>query len=103
MPTIADTGEGGFDPGRALQPEYSFSVPNSTREQRTGNAFDVGFTLRPPATGAERQVQLRFGPHLPPVPLRLEADASAFTVTEPPLGGSEGAEVYIVPSVAGGK
>ncbi len=57
-------------------------------------AFDVGFTLRPPATGAERQVQLRFGPHLPPVPLRLEADASAFTVTEPPLGGSEGAEVY---------
>jgi outer membrane protein, multidrug efflux system len=30
--------------GRALQPEYSFSVPNSTREQRTGNAFDVGFT-----------------------------------------------------------
>jgi len=57
-------------------------------------AFDVGFTLRPAGTGPERQVQLRFGPHLTPAPLRLEADATAFTVTEPPLAGSEGAEVY---------
>ncbi len=57
-------------------------------------SFDVTLVLRPPGSGADRQVQLRFGPQVAPVPLRLEADASAFTVTEPPASGGEDADVY---------
>lgn len=57
-------------------------------------SFDVSLALRPQGSGADRQVQLRFGPQVTPVPLRLEADASAFTVTEPPASGSEDADVY---------
>ncbi|QRK06570.1 hypothetical protein JQX13_41865 [Archangium violaceum] len=57
-------------------------------------AFDVSLALRPTVTGPERQVQLRFGPHVTPVPLRLEADATAFTLTEPAASGSEDSEVY---------
>ena len=57
-------------------------------------SFDVSLALRPPGSGADRQVQLRFGPQVTPVPLRLEADASAFTVTEPLASGSEDADVY---------
>jgi hypothetical protein len=57
-------------------------------------SFDVSFVLRPTGSGPERQVQLRFGPHVTPVPLRLEADASAFTLTEPPASGGESSEVY---------
>ena len=57
-------------------------------------SFDVSLALRPSSSGPERQVQLRFGPHVTPVPLRLEADATAFTVTEPPASGGEDSEVY---------
>ena len=57
-------------------------------------SFDISLALRPQGSGADRQVQLRFGPQVTPVPLRLEADASAFTVTEPPASGSEDADVY---------
>ncbi|REG23738.1 hypothetical protein ATI61_116210 [Archangium gephyra] len=57
-------------------------------------SFDVSLALRPAGSGPERQVQLRFGPHVTPVPLRLEADASTFTVTEPPASGGEDSEVY---------
>ena len=57
-------------------------------------AFDVSFTLRPTAAGPERLAQLRFGPHVTPVPLRLEADATAFTLTEPALAPSEEVDVY---------
>jgi hypothetical protein len=57
-------------------------------------SFDVSLVLRPTGSGPERQVQLRFGPHVTPVPLRLEADATAFTVTEPPAAGGEDSEVY---------
>jgi hypothetical protein len=56
-------------------------------------SFDVSLVLRPAGSGPERQVQLRFGPHVTPVPLRLEADASAFTLTEPSASG-EDSEVY---------
>ncbi|ATB39541.1 hypothetical protein CYFUS_004985 [Cystobacter fuscus] len=63
--------------------------------RRSGrHVFDVSFTLRPTAAGPERQAQLRFGPHVTPVPLRLEADATAFTLTEPALASSEEVEVY---------
>ncbi|HYO55481.1 hypothetical protein [Archangium sp.] len=57
-------------------------------------SFDVSFVLRPMGSGPERQVQLRFGPHVTPVPLRLEADASAFTLIEPSASGGEASEVY---------
>ncbi|QRN92910.1 hypothetical protein JRI60_27255 [Archangium violaceum] len=57
-------------------------------------SFDVSLALRPMGTGAERQVQLRFGPHVTPVPLRLEADATAFTLTEPASSEGEESEVY---------
>jgi hypothetical protein len=57
-------------------------------------AFDVSLALRPVGTGAERQVQLRFGPHVTPVPLQLEADATAFTLTEPASSEGEESEVY---------
>ncbi|KFA90489.1 hypothetical protein [Archangium violaceum] len=57
-------------------------------------SFDVSLALRPSSSAPERQVQLRFGPHVTPVPLRLEADATAFTVTEPPASGGEDSEVY---------
>src|SRR3712207_1818737 len=57
-------------------------------------SFDVSFALRPAGSGSERQVQLRFGPHVSPVPLRLEADATAFTLTEPLSSGGEDSEVY---------
>jgi hypothetical protein len=57
-------------------------------------SFDVSLALRPTGSGPKRQVQLRFGSHVTPVPLRLEADASAFTLTEPPASGGEDTEVY---------
>jgi hypothetical protein len=57
-------------------------------------SFDVSLALRPTGTGPERQVRLRFGPHVTPVPLQLEADASAFTLTEPGSSGGEDSEVY---------
>ena len=57
-------------------------------------AFDVSLALRPTGSGAERQAQLRFGAHVSPVPLRLEADATAFTLVDPLASGSEDTEVY---------
>ncbi|PTL85825.1 hypothetical protein [Vitiosangium sp. GDMCC 1.1324] len=57
-------------------------------------AFDVSLVLRSTGSGPERQVQLRFGSHVAPVPLRLEADAAAFTLTEPPASGGGDSEVY---------
>lgn len=57
-------------------------------------SFDVSLALRPAGSGSERQVQLRFGPQVSPVPLRLEADAMAFTLTEPAASGGEDSEVY---------
>lgn len=57
-------------------------------------AFDVSLALRPAVSGPERQVQLRFGSHVTPVPLRLEADAASFTLTEPSASGGEDSEVY---------
>jgi hypothetical protein len=57
-------------------------------------AFDVSLALRPTGSGAERQAQLRFGSHVSPVPLRLEADAAAFTLVDPLASGSEDTEVY---------
>jgi hypothetical protein len=57
-------------------------------------AFDVSLALRPAVSGPERQVQLRFGSHVTPVPLRLEADAAAFTLTEPAASGGEDTDVY---------
>ena len=54
-------------------------------------SFDVSLALRPSVTGSDRRVQLRFGPHVTPVPLQLEADASAFTLTD---SGGDGPEVY---------
>ena len=57
-------------------------------------AFDVSLALRPASPGAERQVQLRFGPHVSPGPLRLEADATAFTLSEPAGTGGESTDVY---------
>jgi len=52
-------------------------------------AFDVGLSVRSPGAGPERRAQLRFGPHVSPVPLALEADTSVFTLTEslPGMGG----------------
>jgi hypothetical protein len=57
-------------------------------------SFDVSLALRPTGSGSERQAQLRFGPQVSPVPLRLEADASAFTLTEPAASGGEDTDVY---------
>ncbi|WP_375764951.1 hypothetical protein NR798_24850 [Archangium gephyra] len=57
-------------------------------------SFDVSLALRPAGSGADRQAQLRFGPQVSPVPLRLEADASAFTLTEPAASGGEDTDVY---------
>lgn len=57
-------------------------------------SFDVGFELRPSSAGPERLVQLRFGPQMTPVPLRLEADATAFTLTESALAQGEQVDVY---------
>ncbi|MFL5357557.1 hypothetical protein [Archangium sp.] len=57
-------------------------------------AFDVSLALRPAVSDPERQVQLRFGSHVTPVPLRLVADAASFTLTEPPASGGEDTEVY---------
>ncbi|MFY0567646.1 hypothetical protein ACN28E_27995 [Archangium lansingense] len=57
-------------------------------------SFDVSLALRPTGSGPDRQVQLRFGPHVTPVPIRLEADATAFTLTEPTASGGEDSEVY---------
>ncbi|HEX8436977.1 hypothetical protein [Archangium sp.] len=57
-------------------------------------AVDVTLALRPSGSGTERQVQLRFGAHVSPVPLRLEADATAFTLMEPLPTGGEDTEVY---------
>jgi len=57
-------------------------------------SFDVSLTVRPPGTGPERAAQLRFGPHVTPVPLRLEADADAFTLLEPRTSESAALEVY---------
>jgi hypothetical protein len=55
---------------------------------------DVSLAVRPTGSGSERQVQLRFGAHVAPVPLRLEADATAFTLVEPVASGGEDTEVY---------
>jgi hypothetical protein len=55
---------------------------------------DVSLAVRPTGSGSERQVQLRFGAHVAPVPLRLEADATAFTLVEPLASGGEDTEVY---------
>ncbi|HEX5745314.1 MAG TPA: hypothetical protein VFZ09_03660 [Archangium sp.] len=57
-------------------------------------SFDVSLVLRPTGSGSDRQVQLRFGSHVTPVPLRLKADATAFTVTEPATSWGEDSEVY---------
>jgi hypothetical protein len=57
-------------------------------------SFDVSFTVRPPGTGPERTAQLTFGPHVTPVPLRLEADADAFTLLEPRTAESGALDVY---------
>lgn len=57
-------------------------------------AFDVSLALRPTGSGPERQVQLRFGSYVTPVPLRMEADAAAFTLTEPPASGGEDTDVF---------
>ncbi|WP_426752547.1 hypothetical protein [Myxococcus sp. Y35] len=58
-------------------------------------AFDVGVSIRSPGAGPERRAQVRFGPHVAPVPLTLEADTSVFTLTEPlPASGGEAYAVY---------
>jgi hypothetical protein len=57
-------------------------------------AVDVSLALRPTGSGTERQAQLRFGAHVAPVPLRLEADATAFTLVEPLASGGEDTDVY---------
>jgi hypothetical protein len=57
-------------------------------------AVDVALALRPMASGTERQARLLFGAHVAPVPLRLEADATAFTLVEPAASGGEDTEVY---------
>jgi hypothetical protein len=57
-------------------------------------SFDVSLTVRPPGSGPERSAQLHFGPHVTPVPLRLEADADAFTLLEPRTSESAALEVY---------
>ncbi|MBN1206601.1 MAG: hypothetical protein JXB05_17085 [Myxococcaceae bacterium] len=63
--------------------------------QRPGrHAFDVRLTVRPSGPGPERLAELRYGPHVPPVPLRLEADANAFTLLEPQASGAPAQGVY---------
>ncbi len=63
--------------------------------QRPGRyAFDVRLTVRPSAPGPERAAELRYGPHVAPVPLRLEADANAFTLLEPQAIGEQVQDVY---------
>lgn len=58
-------------------------------------AFEVSLSVRSPGPGAERRVQLRFGPGVAPVPLALEADTSAFTLMEPlPAATGEAFTVY---------
>jgi hypothetical protein len=57
-------------------------------------SFDVQLTLRPSAAGPERSVQLRYGSHVAPVPLRLEADAAAFALLEPLDSGRQAQDVY---------
>ena len=57
-------------------------------------SFDVNLTVRASGLGPERQAALRLGAHVSPVPLRLEADASNFTLTEPSPSGGETSEVY---------
>jgi hypothetical protein len=57
-------------------------------------SFDVSLALRPSVAGTDRQVQLRFGPHVTPVPLQLEADASAFTLIDSASSDGDGSEVY---------
>lgn len=57
-------------------------------------AFDVSLTVRSPGSGPERQAQLRFGEQVAPVPLRLEADPTTFTLLEPQASGGEAQDVY---------
>lgn len=57
-------------------------------------AFDVSLALRAPGPSAEHQVALRLSPEVPPVSMHLEADATAFTLTEPTVSGGEDSEVY---------
>lgn len=60
-------------------------------------AFDVGLEVRSPGTGPARRAQLRFGPHVSPVPMALEADTAVFTLMEPlPVPGGESSFVYPV-------
>ncbi|GHG76026.1 hypothetical protein [Comamonas sp. JC664] len=57
--------------------------------------FDVDLHVRSPGAGPERRAQLRFGAHVAPVPLSLEADTSVFTLAEPlPTRGGEAFTVY---------
>ncbi|QSQ25600.1 hypothetical protein JY651_11990 [Pyxidicoccus parkwayensis] len=63
-------------------------------------AFEVSLAVRSPGTGPERRVQLRFGPHVAPVPLTLEADTAVFTLMEPlPVSAGESYSVYPVQGV----